>query len=215
MERGGNSENVDSELVVVVLFLILKDRVIRERVRNLEQRKEKRRKREREARWGTTKARGTKYVHTRCGRSSGFVATNRSNHLSMQPSLAIRFTDTELPRFRYTLQLPSAMRCVLFIRRDRVGPVGTRERGLQRSDLSSRFHSSLRSNRGVKFVINCQVSGAGWAARLKTLREIRKLLLPRPIWLIESSKDSQKRIDQPGCDKFTLWDPDFCSSLHV
>lgn len=42
--RGGNSENAESKLVVVMLFLIREDRVIRERVRNLEQRKAKRRR---------------------------------------------------------------------------------------------------------------------------------------------------------------------------
>lgn len=114
LRRGANSENAESKLVVVMLFLIREDRVIRERVRNLEQRKEKRRKRERKARRGTTKARGTRRVQARCGRSSGFVATNRSNHLSMQPSLAIRLTDTKLPRFRCTLELPSSVRCVFY-----------------------------------------------------------------------------------------------------
>ena len=148
--RTGNGEIVELSRVP---FLIPKDRV-----RNLEQqRKEKRKKRERERERDEEprKLVWTKYVHTRCGRSSGFVATNRSNHLSMQPSLAIRLTDAELPRFRYTLQLPSAVRCVFYS--------FDGERGLPKiRPFLSHCHSSRRSsNRGVKFVINCQVSGAG------------------------------------------------------
>lgn len=37
------------------------------------------------------------------------MATNRSNHLSMQPSLAIRFTDTELPRLLHARNVPPSV----------------------------------------------------------------------------------------------------------
>lgn len=148
---------MDTELVVAVLFLIPKDRVIRdrERVHNLEQqRKGKRRKRE------------MRNHESSCAHPMWEVLWFRSHEPFESFVNAAQFSDSSHRHRASTVSLhaPTALRgavCVLFIRRDRVGPAGTRERSLQRSDLSSLFHSSRRSNRGVKFVINCQVSGAG------------------------------------------------------